>query len=67
MGAGLKVMRALMDESVTALCGPKGKHQAERAAVRHGSEHGSVTLGGGRVPAPRPERGWQRRGDGPGV
>jgi putative transposase len=39
---------------VTALAGPKGKHHATRAAVRHGRERGSVTLGGRRVPVTRP-------------
>jgi len=52
--AGLGVMQVLMEESVTAVCGPKGKHQPERRAVRHGSEDGSVTLGGRRVPVRRP-------------
>jgi putative transposase len=52
--AGLSVMQALMDESVNELCGPKGKHLPERTAVRHGSEDGSVTLGGRRVPVRRP-------------
>jgi transposase-like protein len=54
VGAGLQVMQALMEESVTALCGPKGRHQPERSAVRHGSEDGSVSLGGRRVPVRRP-------------
>lgn len=54
VGAGLQVMQALMDESVSVLCGPKGRHQPDRAAVRHGSEDGSVTLGGRRVPVRRP-------------
>jgi putative transposase len=31
---------------VTALAGPKGRHDATRNAVRHGRERGSVTLGG---------------------
>ena len=26
VGAGLQVMQALMDESVTDICGPKGRH-----------------------------------------
>lgn len=54
VATGLEVMTAMMDESVTALAGPKGRHQAERAAVRHGSEAGSVVLGGRRVPVRRP-------------
>ena len=40
VGARLSMMQALMAESVTALCGPKGKHQPDRRAVRHGSEAG---------------------------
>jgi transposase-like protein len=54
VGAGLSVMQSLMDESVTAICGPRGKHQPERDAVRHGTEDGSVTLGGRRVRVRRP-------------
>ena len=54
MGAGLQVMGTLMEESVTALAGPKGKHDPDRAAVRHGHEQGSVTLGGRRVAVQRP-------------
>jgi len=49
VGAGLSVMQALMEESVTTLCGPKGKHDPGRSALRHGREDGSVTLGGRRV------------------
>jgi len=54
VGAGLQVMQVMMAESVTAVCGPKGRHDAERKAVRHGTEDGSVTLGGRRVPVRRP-------------
>ncbi len=34
-------------------CGPKGKHNPDRVATRHGTERGSVTLGGRRVPVAR--------------
>jgi putative transposase len=54
VGAGLQVMAALMEADVTALAGPKGKHDRARTAVRHGRERGSVTLGGRRVPITRP-------------
>ena len=54
VSAGLAVMGALMEESVTALCGPKGKHDAGRSAVRHGAEDGPVTLGGRRIGVRRP-------------
>ena len=46
VGTGLQVMQALMEADVTALAGPKGRHDPRRIAVRHGSERGSVTLGG---------------------
>ena len=54
VGAGLGVMQVMMQESVTALCGPKSAHDPDRSAVRHGSEEGSATLGGRRVPVRRP-------------
>ena len=54
VGAGLQVMDALIEESVTALCGPKGRHDKDRQAVRHGHEDGSVALGGRKVPIRRP-------------
>jgi hypothetical protein len=54
VGTGLQVMAAMMNADVAAVCGPKGKHDPDRAAVRHGTEAGSVTLGGRRVPVKRP-------------
>jgi hypothetical protein len=36
------------------LVGPKGRHQPDRTAVRHGSQPGRVTLGGRRVRVDRP-------------
>jgi transposase-like protein len=54
VGAGLQVMGALMDADVTAVAGPRGKHNPERAATRHGTGAGSVTLGGRRLPVDRP-------------
>jgi putative transposase len=54
VGAGLQVMQQLMEADVTAVCGPRGRHDPERAATRHGTERGSVTLGGRRVPVTRP-------------
>jgi putative transposase len=38
-----------MPEEVDALVGPKGKHNPERKAVRHGKEKGFVILGGRKV------------------
>jgi putative transposase len=54
VGTGLQVMAALMEEDVTAVCGPKGRHNADRSGVRHGHERGSVSLGGRRIPVKRP-------------
>ena len=54
VGAGLQVMQSLMEADVAAACGPRGKHNPDRAATRHGTERGSVTLGGRRVPVTRP-------------
>ena len=54
VGCGLQVMQQLMEADVTAVCGPKGKQDPDRVATRHGTEAGSVTLGGRRVPVRRP-------------
>jgi len=54
VAAGLAVMQAMFDAEITAACGPKGQHDPDRAAVRHGSGEGSVVLGGRRVPVTRP-------------
>src|SRR3954451_23412929 len=64
VGAGLQVMAALMEADVTAACGPKGRHDPERTATRHGHGAGSVSLGGRRVPGQRPRMG---AADGPGA
>ena len=54
VAAGLAVMAAMFEAEMSEACGPRGKHDAGRAAVRHGTGKGSVTLGGRRVPADRP-------------
>jgi len=54
VGVGLGVLEELMAEEVDDVVGPKGLHNAERTAVRHGHEDGSVTLGGRRVDVRRP-------------
>lgn len=54
VGTGLQVMRAWMGADVEQLCGPWGRHNGERDGHRHGTEAGSVTLGGRRVPVARP-------------
>jgi putative transposase len=54
VGTGLQVMAAMFAEDAARLCGPGGKHNPGRAGYRHGTEAGSVTLGGRRIGATRP-------------
>jgi putative transposase len=54
VGVGLGVLHELLEAEVDEVVGPKGRHIADRAAVRHGHEAGEVTLGGRRVPVSRP-------------
>ena len=54
VAAGMAVMQAMFEAEIAAACGPKGKHDPNRAAGRHGGGRGSVTLGGRRVAVTRP-------------
>ena len=54
VGVGLGVVEELMAEEVEEVCGPRGRHDPERVAYRHGSDDGEVTLGGRRVQVERP-------------
>jgi putative transposase len=54
VGVGLRVVHELMEAEVTEIVGPKGKHDPDRTAKRHGHEDGSMTLGGRRVSVSRP-------------
>jgi transposase-like protein len=54
VGTGMQVMAAMFGEDAERLCGPDGKHNADREGYRHGTGSGSVTLGGRRVPVTRP-------------
>ena len=38
VGAGLQVMQQLMEADVAAACGPRGRHDPDRTATRHGTE-----------------------------
>ena len=63
VAAGLAVMAAMFEAEMTEACGPKGKHDVKRAAVRHGSGKGVGHPGwspGGGGPAPGPHSGWAR-------
>jgi putative transposase len=61
VGTGLGVLGSLLEADVDRLVGPKGRHQPDRVAVRHGTQPGQVTLGGRRVRVDRPR---VRRADG---
>lgn len=54
VGVGLAVLDELMEEELNQVVGPRGRHDADRSAYRHGREAGEVTLGGRRVPVARP-------------
>jgi transposase-like protein len=54
VGVGLTVVHQLMEREVDEVVGPKGKHNPDRTAKRHGHERGSMTLGGRRVEVSRP-------------
>lgn len=51
---GLDVMAELMEAEVAEVAGPKGRHDAGRAAYRHGHQDARVALGGRRVGVRRP-------------
>jgi putative transposase len=54
VGVGLGVVHSLMEVEVDEVVGPKGEHNPDRVAKRHGHERGSMTLGGRRVEVSRP-------------
>jgi hypothetical protein len=54
VGVGLKVLDELLEEELVALVGPKGRHDPERSANRHGSRAGQVVLGGRKIAVRRP-------------
>src|SRR6185503_3762149 len=58
VAAGMAVMQAMFEAEIVETCGPKGKHNRGRAAVRHGSgkgvgDPGWSAGGGGPAPGPR--------------
>ena len=61
VGVGLGVLAELMEAEVEEVVGPKGKHDSERRAKRHGHESASVTLGARRMPVSRPAGAQRRR------
>lgn len=51
---GKQVLAAMMEQGRIALCGPTGRHDAERKAVRAGSTESAIVLGGRRIDMRRP-------------
>lgn len=51
---GLAVLQEVMESEVEGVVGPKGRHDRDRVAKRHGRTRGEVTLGGRRVAVSRP-------------
>ena len=43
VGVGLSVVHELMEAEVCEIVGPKGTHNPDRTAKRHGHERGSMT------------------------
>ncbi|MGH2376478.1 MAG: IS256 family transposase [bacterium] len=54
VACGLQVVSEMMAADVTRICGPRGKHDADRAAYRHGTEPRQLPLGGALIQADRP-------------
>jgi len=54
VGVGLGVVHKLLEAEVDDVVGPMGNHNPDRVASVTAHEHGSMTLGGRRVPVRRP-------------
>lgn len=52
--AGQQVLCAMMEQDREELCGPRWKRDPDRIAGRAGTTKSEVTLGGRRIPIPRP-------------
>jgi len=52
--SGMKALDDLLEQERTALCGPRYKHEPERAAYRAGHADGELVMGGRRVRVRRP-------------
>ena len=57
---GFEALRQILEQDVEALAGPKGKHNPERVASRHGMERTKVVCGGEKISIMKP----RVRGDG---
>ena len=61
VAAGMAVMQTIFDAEIAAACGPKGRHDPDRAASRRGREAGLGGAGrpaGAGDPAPGSDHRW---------
>jgi hypothetical protein len=61
VGTGLQVMAAMMNDDVTAACGPKGKHDPDRAATRQRGRQRHARRAAGADQQAADARGRRRR------
>ena len=54
VACGFQVVAEMMAADVERICGPKGKHDGDRVAYRHGTEARQLPLGGALVKTDRP-------------
>jgi putative transposase len=54
INAGQQVLGAMMEQDREELCGPRWKRDPDRSAGRAGTTKSEITLGGRRIPIPRP-------------
>ncbi len=54
VSTGFRVLEDMLEAEVESLVGPKGKHDSNREAFRHGSTLGRLVLGGRKVEVRRP-------------
>ncbi len=54
VGVGLAVVGEVLEEEIVQMVGPRGKHDPERRAYRHGRERQQLTLGGRWVELEKP-------------
>lgn len=54
LAVGLEVFGELLEANVAELAGPKGRHNPDRSAVRHGTEAARIPLGGRMVEVRKP-------------
>jgi transposase-like protein len=60
---GKQVLGAMMEQDRIALCGPAGKHDPARQALRAGSTESAIVLGGRRIGMRRPRARSPERGE----